>query len=56
MFDAEGNVWSGQNWMAGSQSGVNKSIGGGVVKLSPIGTPLSPPIAWASTELAGAPL
>ena len=44
MFDAEGNLWSGQNWMAGSQSGVNKSIGGGVVKLSPNGTALSPPI------------
>ncbi|MBY5406829.1 hypothetical protein [Rhizobium leguminosarum] len=44
MFDAEGNLWSGQNWMAGSQSGVNQSIGGGVVKISPTGTPLSPPI------------
>jgi ethanolamine utilization protein EutQ (cupin superfamily) len=44
MFDAEGNLWSGQNWMAGSQSGVNQSIGGGVVKLSPNGIPLSPPI------------
>ena len=44
MFDADGNLWSGQNWMAGSQSGVNKSIGGGVVKFSPNGTPLSPPI------------
>jgi ethanolamine utilization protein EutQ (cupin superfamily) len=44
MFDAEGNLWSGQNWMAGSQSGVNQSIGGGVVKLSPNGAALSPPI------------
>ncbi|EIG56105.1 hypothetical protein [Bradyrhizobium sp. WSM1253] len=44
MFDAEGNLWSGQNWMAGSQSGVNESIGGGVVKLSPNGTALSPAI------------
>jgi ethanolamine utilization protein EutQ (cupin superfamily) len=44
MFDANGNLWSGQNWLAGSQSGVNQSIGGGVVKLSPNGTPLSPPI------------
>src|SRR3954454_4022613 len=44
MFDAEGHLCSGQNWMAGSQSGVNQSIGGGVVKLSPNGTPLSPPI------------
>ena len=24
MFDAEGNLWSGQNWMPGSQSGVNQ--------------------------------
>ena len=37
MFDAEGNLWSGQNWMPGSQSGVIKSIGGGVAKLSPNG-------------------
>jgi streptogramin lyase len=44
MFDANGNLWSGQNWMAGSQSGVNKSTGGGVVKLTPNGIPLSPPI------------
>ena len=35
MFDAEGNLWSGQNWMPGSQSGVIKSIGGGVIKLLP---------------------
>ena len=44
MFDANGNLWSGQNWMAGSQSGVVHSIGGGVVKITPNGTPLSPPI------------
>jgi hypothetical protein len=44
MFDAEGNLWSGMNWMPGSQSGVNKSIGGGVVKFTPNGTALSPPI------------
>ena len=44
MFDQDGNLWSGQNWMPGSQSGVNRSIGGGVVKLAPNGTPLSPPI------------
>lgn len=44
MFDADGNLWSGQNWMPGSQSGVNTSIGGGVLKMSPNGTPLSPPI------------
>ena len=44
MFDADGNLWSGQNWMPGSQSGVNHSIGGGVVRFAPNGTPLSPPI------------
>ena len=44
MFDAEGNLWSGQNWMPGSQSGVIQSIGGGVVKFAPNGTALSPPI------------
>ena len=44
MFDTEGNLWSGQNWMPGSQSGVERSIGGGVVKFTPNGTPLSPPI------------
>jgi streptogramin lyase len=44
MFDSEGNLWSGQNWMPGSQSGVVNGIGGGVAKLAPDGTPLSPPI------------
>ncbi|MFY9843946.1 MAG: hypothetical protein WA718_12115 [Terriglobales bacterium] len=44
MFDSDANLWSGQNWMAGSQSGVNKSTGGGVVKLTPNGVALSPPI------------
>ena len=44
MFDANGNLWSGQNWMAGSQSGVIQSIGGGVVKMAPNGTALSPAI------------
>jgi hypothetical protein len=44
MFDKDGNLWSGQNWMPGSQSGVLRNIGGGVLKMSPNGTPLSPPI------------
>src|SRR5271167_1132654 len=44
MFDADGNLWCGMNWMPGSQSGVNNSIGGGVGKFSPNGTALSPPI------------
>jgi hypothetical protein len=44
MFDADGNLWSGMNWMPGSQSGVNKSTGGGVGKFAPNGTALSPAI------------
>ena len=44
MFDADGNLWSGMNWLPGSQSGVNKSTGGGVGKFAPNGTALSPPI------------
>ena len=35
MFDADGNLWSGQNWMPGSQSGVDQSIGGGVAQVHP---------------------
>lgn len=42
--DTEGNIWSGQNWMPGSQSGVIRNIGGGTVKLAADGTALSPPI------------
>jgi hypothetical protein len=44
MFDADGNLWSGMNWLPGSQSGVNKSTGGGVGKFAPNGTALSPAI------------
>ncbi len=44
MFDAEGNLWSGQNWLPGSQSGVIHGIGGGTIKFAPNGTPLSPSI------------
>jgi hypothetical protein len=43
-FDADGNLWSGQNWMPGSQSGVIRSIGGGTIKFAPNGTALSPAI------------
>ncbi|MDD7910910.1 hypothetical protein PUV47_13360 [Pseudovibrio exalbescens] len=43
-IDAQGNVWSGQNWMPGSQSSVVHNIGGGLTKLAPDGTALSPPI------------
>ena len=59
MFDADGNLWSGQNWMPGSQSGAVNSIGGGVLKMAPTErrfhrrSPGSP--AWESTASAGAP-
>ncbi len=43
-IDANGNVWSGVNWMPGSQSGVASNIGGGTTKLAPDGTALSPAI------------
>ncbi|PTO54272.1 hypothetical protein CWN94_10700 [Vibrio splendidus] len=42
MFDNQGQLWSGQNWMPGSQSGLNTAIGGGVVRLAPSGKALSP--------------
>jgi hypothetical protein len=44
MFDAEGNLWSGQNWLPGSQSGVIHGIGGGTIKFAPNGTAISPAI------------
>jgi hypothetical protein len=43
-FDAEGNLWTGDNWMPGSQSGVVRGIGGGTSKFAPNGTALSPAI------------
>ena len=59
MFDADGNLWSGQNWMPGSQSGVSKSIGDGTIKFAPNGTALSPAITgftgMGTTASAGAP-
>jgi len=43
-LDAEGTLWSGQNWMPGSQSGVLNGLGGGTIKVTSNGIPLSPPI------------
>jgi hypothetical protein len=43
-IDAQGNIWSGVNWLPGSQSGVATNLGGGTAKFAPDGTPLSPPI------------
>ena len=44
MFDADSNLWSGVNWMPGSQSNVVKNIGGGAAKFGPDGSALSPPV------------
>ena len=44
-FDARGNLWSGQNWMPGSQSGCFRGIGGGVAQLTSRGLPKSPAIS-----------
>ena len=44
VFDADGNLWSGQNWMPGSQSGVSRNIGGGTIKVAPNGAVLSPAV------------
>ena len=44
MLDANGNLWSGSNWMPGSQSSAVMGIGGGVAKFGPDGATLSPPV------------
>src|SRR5262249_26617566 len=43
-FDANGNLWSGVNWMPGSQSTVLHNIGGGTIKFASNGTALSPAV------------
>ena len=44
MFDADGNLWSGVNWMPGSQSNAAKNIGGGAHEVRPRRLRLSPPV------------
>ena len=44
MLDVNSDLWSGSNWMAGSQSSAMKNIGGGVAKFGPDGSTLSPPV------------
>ena len=44
MLDVNSDLWSGSNWMAGSQSSAVKNIGGGVAKFGPDGSTLSPPV------------
>ena len=43
-FDQKGHLWSGANWMPGSQSGVVNSIGGGMTHFDHTATAQSPPI------------
>ena len=52
-FDDQGNLWTGNNWMPGSQSGVVNSIGGGVTKLGPGGRALSPAIVGFNGQQLG---
>ena len=44
-FDKNGFLWSGQNWMPGSQSNVSRGMGGGTVRLTPCGKALSPALS-----------
>ena len=41
-IDGEGNLWTADNCLVGSQSTVWHSVGGGLTKLAPNGRPLSP--------------
>ena len=50
MFDNRGQLWSGQNWMPGSQSGLITSIGGGVVQMDAAGNALSPPLVGLNSQ------
>lgn len=43
-LDAEGNLWTGLNWMPGAQNGVYQGIGGGLVQLDSTGRLMSPPV------------
>ena len=43
-LDADGNLWTGLNWMPGAQNGVYQGVGGGLVKLDSTGKLVSPPV------------
>lgn len=43
-IDSEGNFWSNNNWLVGSQTTIYKQFGGGNGKFAPNGKPLSPMI------------
>ena len=41
-IDGEGNMWTGDNFLVGSQSTIYSGFGGGISKIAPNGRPLSP--------------
>lgn len=43
-LDKKGNIWTGNNWMPGSQSNTLRGIGGGMSKIDPSGKALSPDV------------
>ena len=43
-IDVEGNFWTNNNWMPGSQTTIYRQFGGGSGKFAPNGKPLSPMI------------
>ena len=43
-IDSEGNFWTNNNWLVGSQTTIYQQFGGGIGKFAPDGTPLSPMI------------
>jgi hypothetical protein len=45
MFDSEGNLWAGDNWLVGAQN-QDALWDGNVSKFAPNGKPLSPPGGW----------
>ena len=44
-LDKNGNIWTGNNWMPGSQSNTLRGIGGGMSKIGPSGKALSPDVS-----------
>ena len=47
-IDVDGNFWTNNNWMPGSQTTIYRQFGGGSGKFAPNGTPLSPMITGFS--------
>jgi len=43
-IDGEGNFWTNNNWLPGSQTTIYQQFGGGIGKFAPNGKPLSPMI------------